>query len=511
MKKVVVFIFIVLVTVVLVVLGKTFVYPFAKIESTDAVSQVNYTVSEEALLRLSGGLRIPTISEENYEETNFAAFDAFKDYLTGVYPEIYEAMDTMTVNTYGLLFRWKGKNTDAKPLLFLSHYDVVPVIGFNPETDTSVIDSVFQPNDKPVEPIQAIPDKWDYHPFSGAVANGRIYGRGSLDMKGMLFAIMESATELLAEGWQPEQDIWFAFGQDEERSGLHGAVKMAQYFKGLGIEFAAVYDEGGIITAPGTALEAVKKPMALVGLGEKGFLSLRIKVHGLGGHSSMPPQKSSLVYAAEIIEKLNSNQMPPRMIDPVASFLNNIGGEMSFVSRMAIANQWLLQPVLFKSLEKSPASNALIRTTTAITMAKGSDASNVITSVAEVVVNFRLLAGDSVEDVMKHVEDICVGYDTEIEVISAREASGLTPSETEGLEKIREVITQLYPDAIVSSYITVAATDAYKYHSVSKNVYRIMPVLLNQYEQRIIHSENEYLSIDNYGNMIFFFKSLMRN
>jgi len=507
-KTIIVTVLLIIIALVILLLVKTWIYPFSKNEVNQNSTPVSIIPSEKAISRLVGGIRIPTISNEVYENTNFEPFDEFKAYLPTTYPLIYNTMDTLTVNNYGLVYHWKGKNKELKPILFLSHYDVVPVVGYNP-SEEGIGDAVFRPGDTPAKRIDSVSAIWDYPPFSGAVVNGRIYGRGTLDMKGMLFSLLESAESLITEGWQPERDIWFAFGHDEEVSGRQGAVHIADYFKKQGITFDAVYDEGGIIAAPGSAMESVKKPIALVGIGEKGFLTLRIKVMGVGGHSSMPPAKSSLVYAAEIIEKLNSNQMPAEIISPIASFLTNIGGEMNFMSRMAIANQWLLKPVLLGTLSKSPASNGLIRTTTAISMAKGSDAPNVLASVAEVTVNFRILPGETVNDVINHVKEICKNYQVEMEVISDREPSAISPENTRGFDIIRETVSQLYPGTIVSSYITIGGTDGYKYQIVSNDIYRFMPIELNAYEQRSIHNENEHITLENYGRMIKYFRGVM--
>lgn len=512
MKKIFLIIFVAIVILVLFLIVRTLLYPFAKTEDASKTSVVTNTFpTKESVERLVGGIRIPTVSNEVYANTDFKPFDEFMAYLQDEYPRIYSTMDTATVNKYGLLFHWKGKNPQAKPILLLSHYDVVPVIGYDPEDKLeSEGNIVFDMSQKVALPFDSIQTEWQYPPFSGAVANGRIYGRGTLDMKGMLFSILEGADALIAEGFQPEQDIWFAFGHDEEVSGRQGAVKIADYFKSKGLTFDAVYDEGGIIAAPRSAIESVDKPIALIGTGEKGFLTLRISVRGIGGHSSMPPAKSSLVYAAEIIEKLNNNQMPAEIISPIQGFLDNIGGEMDFTSRLAIANQWLLKPLLIKSFSKSPASNALIRTTTAISMAKGSDAPNVLTSTSEVTVNFRILPGNTVAQVMEHVIDLCKDYDVHVETISSREPSSVSPTDSKGYNKMKEVISELYPEAIVSSYITIGGTDAYKYQIVSDNIYRFMPVYLNKYEQRTIHNENESISLEGYGKMIWYFKELMK-
>lgn len=387
---------------------------------------------------------------------------------------------------------------------------MVPVVGYDPEDDNSGA-FIFQPENRVSAPVMDVAETWEYLPFSGAVADGRVYGRETLDMKGMLFSLLEAANELIERGFQPERDIWFAFGHDEEVGGLHGATYIANYFKEQGITFDAVYDEGGTITRLGLSGNEEETPVALVGVGEKGFLSIQIKVYGLGGYSSMPPVKSSLVYAAEIIEKLDTNQMPGRIIPPIASFLENVGGELNFTSRMAIANQWLFKPLLISSFRTNPGTNALIRTTTAITRAKGSNASNVIASVAEITVNFRLLPGDTLEDVMNHVREICKGYDVEIEVINAREASGISPQDTRGFRIIQEALDQTYPGAVVTAYITIGGTDAYKYQIVSDHIYRLMPVYLNAYEQRMLHNENEHITIENYGKMIRYFRTIMEN
>lgn len=510
MKKFMLFIFIIIIVFIGVLILKTFTYPFNKAARSNISEDVNTFPSEKAVGRLAGGIRIATISSVDYEDTDFGPFDEFKTYLQQQYPQIYAKMDTVTINNYGLVFRWKGKKNNANPILFLSHYDVVPVIGYDAETASK--DSViFNIKDKAIDPIDSIQNKWKYPPFSGAVADGYIYGRGTLDMKSMLFSILEAADSLLNEGFQPEQDIWFAFGQDEEVSGRQGALKIAEYFKEQGIIFDAVYDEGGYIVSPKSAVESIDRPLALVGTGEKGFLTVKISVKGIGGHSSMPPLKGSLVYAAEIIEKLNNHQMPAEIIVPIQAFLSNVGNEMGFVSKMAIANQWAMKPLLLKSLTKSPASNALVRTTTAITMAKGSDAPNVLTSVSDVTVNYRILPGNTVEEVIQHVKKICQGYDVELDIISAREASAVSSDKTRGFEIIKQSLAQLYPDAIVTPYITIGGTDAYKYQIVSDNIYRLMPVLVNKYEQRLLHNEGEQLSLENFGKMIWFFRNIMQN
>lgn len=224
----------------------------------------------------------------------------------------------------------------------------------------------------------------------------------------------------------------------------------------------------------------------------------------------MPPQKGSLVLAAEIIEKLNTNQMQAMITPPIQYFLKNIGGSMDIKSRLAISNQWLLKNILIKSLENDAASNALIRTTTAITMAHSSDAPNVLSATTDVTVNFRILQGNTVDDVLNHVKKVCEGYDVDFKVISSREPSKISSIDGEQFKKVEKTIQKIYPNAIVSSYLTIGGTDAYKYEIVSDNVFRIMPIEVNQFDQRLIHNDNESITIENYMRMINYFKLLMK-
>ncbi|MCD8073350.1 MAG: M20/M25/M40 family metallo-hydrolase [Alistipes sp.] len=492
-----------------ILLIRTFTYPFEN-RGSDAQPRAMavFPVSELSLGRFAGGIRIPTVGAADYSEVDFTQFDHFKQYLEESYPRIYQTMDFTVINEYGLVFRWKGSGDEGKPILFLSHYDVVPAdIEGDEDGIETVGENVFFPDeDHKGHPVDYY-ERWEYPAFSGAVAGGNIYGRGTLDMKCMLFAVMEAADALIGEGFVPEQDIWFAFGQDEENGGLHGAVEIAKYFSDQGLSFDAVYDEGGIIGAPG--LGGVDKPLALVGVAEKGFYTMTINVKGVGGHSSMPPARSTLVEAAEIITKLNDKQMPLELISPVGDFLDNVGGAMSFASRLAIANRWLMEGVLLKKLSSDASTNALVRTTTAVTMARGSDAANVIAPEARVTVNFRILPGNTVADVLAHVEEICRGYDVEILTVNTREPSGISPTDVRGYRIIEEIVGELYPDAIVSSYVTVGGTDAYKYQIVSDNIYRFLPIYLNQYEQQTIHNRNEHISIDNFGRMIEYYRRIM--
>ncbi|RAJ08724.1 carboxypeptidase PM20D1 [Chitinophaga skermanii] len=507
MKKLVLGLLLLLVVLVIVIVVKTFLYPFTPIQKTTAQEE-QIPISAISIQRFAGGIKIPTVSTVDSAAFNYAPFDSFRIYLQDAYPQIFEKLEFYTINTHGLVFHWKGKQSTVKPILFLSHYDVVPPGEYNP-ADTAA-PHLFQPEDKFAGPITEIQDAWDYYPFSGNVKDGRIYGRGTLDMKNMLFAILEATDKLLTANFTPDRDIYFAFGFDEEVGGTEGALKIAEDFKQKNITFDAVYDEGGIISTKGS-LSGINASVALIGCAEKGFWSARVRVKGLGGHSSMPPLHSAMGKAAIIMTRLEEHQMKPMVIPIIEQFFKNIGGTMSFTSKMAIANQWILQPVLLNTLSKNHSTNALIRTTTALTQMKGSDASNVLAPVVEFVVNFRILPGNTVADVRQHLADACKGFDVEIEdVRPAREASNVSPINSQGYAVMNRTINKLFPGVVVTPYLTIGGTDAYKYEIVSDHVYRFMPIAINNFEQQTIHNNNEYISIQNFSRMIRYFELMMK-
>ncbi|MCS3529890.1 M20/M25/M40 family metallo-hydrolase [Chryseobacterium sp. JUb7] len=507
MKKILFLLLGILIILIAVVLIKNFTYPFKKIASGD-IEGWKFVKNDSALQRLSGGIKIPTVSTGELGDFDYSTFETFKEYLIKSYPLVYQNTEHYEVNTYGLVFKLKGSNSNLDPILFLSHIDVVPP----GEADIiSKDENIFRPDEKALPPVSKIAEDWEYAPFSGAVANGRIYGRGTIDMKGMLFSLMESMSNIMKSGHVPQRDIYLAFGFDEEVGGQKGAAQIAADFRKKGLKFDAVYDEGGLILRKGS-VAGIDSDVAVIGCAEKGFLSAKIKVKGLGGHSSMPPTESAIGKAAVIMQRLEDHQMKPVITPLIKNFFDNIGGSMPFANRLAISNQWLLKPLLLSQLTKNNSTNALVRTTTALTMMKGSDGTNVLSPEVEFVVNFRLLPGNTVKEVKDHIAKATEGFDVEVEEIdNTREASAVSPTNTKAFRLIEAGIKEIYPTAIATPYLTVGGTDAYKYQIVSKNIYRFMPVKINNTEQQSIHSTNEYISIENYMKMIHYFEYIMMN
>jgi carboxypeptidase PM20D1 len=233
MKKIAFIVLGILILLIVLLLIRTFTYPFKKNKSGTA-KELNIVKNDSAVQRLSGGIKIPTVSAGDVGDFNYSNFDTFKKYLKKSYPEVYQNTENYEVNTYGLVFKLKGKRTDLEPILFLSHIDVVPPGQADVKNND---ENVFRPDDKPLPAVTKVSEDWDYGPFSGAVANGRIYGRGTIDMKGMLFSLMESMTNLIKSGYVPQRDIYLAFGFDEEVGGQKGAVQIAALWSHKSIIF----------------------------------------------------------------------------------------------------------------------------------------------------------------------------------------------------------------------------------------------------------------------------------
>ncbi|MGE8422680.1 MAG: M20/M25/M40 family metallo-hydrolase, partial [Sphingobacterium siyangense] len=233
MKKILLILFVLLILFIIGLLIRTLTYPFTRVKKS-AAAPVQPAVNDSIVARFAGGIKIATISFGDSTLFNHVPFEELNSYIRHNFPLIYRSLETYTVNGHALVIRLKGSDNSLLPLLFLSHMDVVPPGSAAIKNNDSTL---FQPRDQAIPPVSEIAEEWDYAPFSGAVANGRIYGRGSLDMKGMLFSLLEATEQLVREQVQPKRDIYLAFGFDEEVGGVRGAAKIADYFKEKGLKF----------------------------------------------------------------------------------------------------------------------------------------------------------------------------------------------------------------------------------------------------------------------------------
>jgi len=438
--------------------------------------------AQAAATRLSLAVQRQTVWTA--QDAHAAEFDALHQHLQTSYPAAHQAMQRTEVGRHALLYTWPGTDPKAAPIALLAHQDVVPIA---PGTE---------------------PD-WQQPPFSGALQGGFVWGRGAWDDKSNMMAIMEAAELLARAGFKPRQTIYLAFGADEEVGGADGAQRIAALLRQRGVKLRFVLDEGMLIThgmVPG-----VSKPVALIGLAEKGYLTLRLTARSPSGHTSMPPMRSAIGILGEAVAKVEARQMPTHITGVPQAMFEAVAPEVPLAQRAVLSNLWLTGPLLTRMLQKAPSANASLRTTSVATVFHAGERENVLAGVATASINFRLLPGDSSDAVEQHVRQVLAGLDVNIERTGeVTEASSVSPSHNEAFALLARSLRQLQPDVVVAPGLLVGGTDARHYADVSEAIYRFSPVHASAPDLGRFHGSNERISVNNLVQMIQFYERLIR-
>lgn len=452
------------------------------IPSVDPV-ELPQTNPQEAALRLSQIIRFETISDES-KPFDLEPFYLLHDQLEQLFPAAHKALKCEVIGEASLLFTWEGEKKDLKPVLLAAHMDVVPA-----DPDTL--------------------DKWTHPPFSGVVDDQFIWGRGTLDIKSQMVAILEAVEQLIKEDFIPSRTIYLAFGYDEEIGGLDGHKKIVEHLQEKGIHLAAMMDEGGAIMEG--FIPGVVDPIALIGNAEKGHLSLKLIAQGTPGHSSMPGNDMAIGRLARALARLDGSGQPARL-NALRDLYKNIGAAASFGMQFIFSNLWFFGPIVRKQAEANHATNAMIRTSTALTLINGGVKENVLPASAQAVVNFRLLPGDTIASVCKRVRRIIRDDTIEFEPVlgGGWEASPVSSTETNAYLILKHTIRKVFDGVPVAPYLMLGATDARHYAPVSDAVYRFSPINMVLDDLNRVHGIDERISIDNYARMIVFFEELIK-
>jgi carboxypeptidase PM20D1 len=475
----------VLVGLAAVVLVNTFRLPNHQLATVPAAPAVALP-PDSALAHLAGALRIPTVSRTKYADTDTVPFDQLRAYLQRTFPLVHQRLNLQTASHYGLLYEWPGTDPALKPLLLLAHQDVVPVL---PGTKA----------------------QWARPPFGGQVAGGYLYGRGALDDKLNVLGQLEAVEYLLRTGFRPRRTVLLAFGHDEETMGRRGAGALAQLVQKRYPQVELVLDEGGIIKTDGVA--GIMQPVALVGISEKGYLSLVLSATGQGGHASMPPPLTSVGRVAAAVARLEAEPFPARLAGGIGSTLAYLTPAVPLGQRLVFANQWLFGPLITRKLAAGPATNAAIRTTTAPTIISGGAKDNVLPIEALATVNFRLLPGDSSAAVLRRVREIINDPLVQVRPLAAgQEASPVSRTDNAAFGALHRTIKSVFPQALVAPYTVLGATDARTYaHLCPQATYRFSPLFMDQKAIDSMHGTNERLRTTAYPQVVRFYAALIRN
>ena len=439
--------------------------------------------------RLAQAVRLKTVSSQSDAQLNADQFQALHAQLEKQFPLVHARLQREVVNGLSLLYTWPGSDPQAKPILLMAHQDVVPVA---PGTEGD----------------------WQEAPFSGVVKDGFVWGRGSWDDKGNLLSQLEAVELLLQSGWQPVRTVYLAYGADEEVGGLRGAAKIAGLLQSRGVQLDFVLDEG-LLVLDGV-MPGLKQPAALIGIAEKGYLSVQLSVSATPGHSSMPPPRGSSAIAmlSGALTQLENHQMPAAIRGVAAEMFDTLAPEMSGFSRVALSNLWLFGPLVQRQLEAAGSTNAMLRTTTALTMVNAGNKDNVLPGRADATVNFRMLPGDTREGVMQHVHDtvrsaVPADHLKLATLPGAKEASKVAPTGSPQYRRLNQTVREIFPDAVVAPGLMVAGTDSVHYEAISDHIFKFSPIRANSEDLKRFHGTNERLSIRNYQDAIRFYHRLI--
>ncbi|HEX7812090.1 MAG TPA: M20 family peptidase [Burkholderiales bacterium] len=438
-----------------------------------------------AVQRLAQAVRFRTVSSQDPASFPGGEFGALHAFLAGSFPRMHSALAREKINGHSLLYEWRGSDASLAPILLLAHQDVVPA-----------------------DPASL--DQWTHPPFSGKVAEGFIWGRGTLDDKGSLMALHEAVEALLTEGFRPARTVYFGFGHDEEVGGRQGAAKISARLAERGIRLESVLDEGQVVTSG--IVPGFNRPVALIGIAEKGYLSLELLVEAEGGHSSMPPRQTAIGTLAAAIARLENAPFPAALPEPVRRQFEYLGPEQGWVRRVLFSNLWLFSPLVRRQMEKTPATAAMLRTTTAPIMLEGSIKENVLPMRAQAVVNFRILPGSSTEEVVARVRAVVDDPRVRIAAIgtSSSEPSPVADPGGEAFTRLHRAVSATFPDAIIAPSLVLGATDTRHFIGIAANLFRFLPARLGPDDLKRYHGINERLPVDDYGKFIRFYMRYLR-
>lgn len=434
---------------------------------------------EHAVRRLQRMVQIETVSSRDPARVDAEAFTQFRALLEKLYPRLHAACTLERIGENGLLYCWQGES-GASPTILMAHYDVVP----------------------------AEADAWKHPPFSGLRENGELWGRGTLDTKSTLCAALEAAEALLEQGFTPQNDIYFAFGGDEEIAGMD-APAIVSTLEARGIRAALVVDEGGAVVEG--VFPGVKRPCALIGTGEKGMLDITLCVASKGGHASAPPPHTPVGVLARAVTNVEKNPFRAQLVKPAREMFDTLGRHSTFLYRMIFANLWCFRGLLGYICKKRGGElNALMRTTCAFTMMQGSLAVNVLPPSASVSANLRLLGGDTVERALSRIRALVNDPAVSISITYGHNPSPFSSVDSEGYARVKGAIAETWPEAIISPYLMVACSDSRHYTRISDHVLRFSAMALSNDDRKRIHGHDERIREEQFHEAVAFYYRLIK-
>jgi carboxypeptidase PM20D1 len=437
--------------------------------------------AQQVAEHLAASVRCQTVPLDDQGTPDPKAFQQLHRMLEETYPLVHSKLRREVVNGYSLVYVWPGTRPDLEPVMLMAHQDVV----------------------------SADPGDWTHPPFDGVIVDGFIWGRGTLDIKNQLIGIFEAAELLLQQGYRPERTILFGLGHDEETGGTNGCKLVGQQLKERGIHLAGIVDEGGGISAGLAA--GVRGKVALIGISEKGYLTVEFTVNSQPGHSSTPPSQTAIGILARALARLEAHPMPThlRRLRPL---YHGIGIAAPLYIQTAFANVWLFGPILKRWLEKNPEMNASMRTTTALTIINGGVEDNTIPAEAKAIVNFRLLPGDTIADVLWHAKKVIKDERVHFKPVEGKfnEALPVSPQNVPAYKGLSTVIRQVFDNPPVAPYVMLGGTDCQHFVPVCDQIYRFTSLVMDESFRGLEHGIDERIPVEGMAKMVTFYAQLMQ-
>jgi len=435
---------------------------------------------DRAARHLSEAVRIRTVSHQDRDDNDREEFERFLGWLQTTYPAAHQVMSRELVADLTPVYTWAGSDPVLPPFVLMAHYDVVPV--------TAGTERI-----------------WRHPPFDGVIADDSVWGRGSVDDKGSLVAIFEAVEALAANGFRPRRTVIILSGHDEEAGGS-GARAVAELWKARGIRPSFALDEGLAVVAD---MPLLGRPVALIGVAEKGYATLRITAPAKGGHSSAPPPETGVEVLAKAVLGITSRPFPMRFDGPGADMVRALAQDAGLIVRMSVANDWLFEPLLVRTIAATPAAAATLHTTIAPTMLRGSPKENVLPQDATAWINYRIAPGQTAAQVMEHARSAT--RNLEVELAWEGRAYDPPPVSSDDSDAYRLIAT-LASDGgkvPVAPGLVTATTDSRSLAGIAQDVYRFAPMVASLHEFEMIHGTNEHMTLENLGRMTGFYSRLI--
>ena len=481
LRRIVLVLLLVFVVLVAVVAVRTWTY-----RAPDVVAPVELATAppidlERATTRLAEAVRLRTVSHQTPAENDVAEWDRLHAWLQSTYPSAHSAMTREVIAGHTLIYTWTGRDPSLPAVILMAHQDVVPV---TPGTEGD----------------------WKHPPFDGVIAEGAVWGRGTIDDKGSLIALFEGLDALATAGFTPRRTVIVVSGHDEEAGGS-GARAAAQHLRERNVRAEFALDEGYAVIE---GLSIVPKPVAVIGVGEKGYATLKVTASAPGGHSSAPPPETAVETLARAVLAISGAAFPLEFSGPAADMVRNLAPHAKPIVRVAVANEWLFRPLLVRQLAGTPAGAASLHTTIAPTMLRGSPKENVLPQDAAAWINYRIAPRNTAVEVMERARRATDDLDVKLEWENGVAYDPAPVSSTESAA-YRLLATLASDDGRlpVAPGLVTATTDSRYMVGIAENIYRFQPIVIALAELPMIHGTNEHLTIDNLRKLCEFYGRLV--